>query len=336
MIKTLYGRLRTFLPQSTKGKVSRFLYLAGIKPTVSNQKSNLDKGVIVLSADFEMAWAFRYAKTQSINAVKLGIQERENVPVLVSLFEKYNIPVTWATVGHLFLDKCDCENTKAHPQMLRPAHFENRNWRFNQGDWYDNDPCTDYKSDPAWYAPDLIDLIIQSPVKHEVACHTFSHIDFSDKNCNEKLAVSEIDACVSLAKLKGVKLTSMVFPGGTYGNIKTLKKFGFTSYRHPMKYDICMPKMDKDGLLAIPSSTGLDKDPYGWSATFHINMIKKYIRKTIVSKQVCHFWFHPSMNKWYLEEVFPKILNEINKEQQLGNIEVLTMHQLTEKYIKNA
>ena len=261
MLKKIYGFIRVLLPKDLKGKVTQGFYLLNLKPSVEPGPSNLEKGIITFSADFEMAWAFRYSKTQNHNATQLGIEEWENVPVFVNLFERYKIPITWATVGHLFLEKCDCIDGKSHPEMVHPRHFENRNWLFDKGSWYDADPCTNYKQDPAWYAPDLIEQIVKSPVTHEIGCHTFSHIDFSDLNCNKELAHSEIEKCVSLAKEKGIQLSSMVFPGGTYGNIKTLREHGFTSYRHPMKYDICLPKFDKEGLLAIPSSTGLDIDP---------------------------------------------------------------------------
>ena len=65
-----YGIVRNRLPLSLKGKITRNLYKSGIKPTANNTiKSLLKKGVVVLSADFEMAWAYRYSKSKS-NAVK--------------------------------------------------------------------------------------------------------------------------------------------------------------------------------------------------------------------------------------------------------------------------
>ena len=41
-----------------------------------------------------------------------------------------------------------------------------------------DDPCTNVINDPAWYASDLVDKIIKADVNHEIACHTFSHLDF--------------------------------------------------------------------------------------------------------------------------------------------------------------
>ena len=333
MVKNVYKTIRNIIPIKYQGKLTYFLYLSGIKPRWNKQiKSPLQKGIIVFSADFEMAWAFRYSKKQKQNAVKLGLRERFNIPVLVNLFEKYNIPVTWATVGHLFLKSCNKKSSIPHPEMLRPDYFENKNWNYSVGDWYDSDPCTNYEKDPAWYAPDLIENIINSKVNHEIGCHTFSHIDFSDKNCNDKLAEAELIRCIQLASDKGINMKSIVFPGGTLGNLKTVSKYGFITYRKPMKYDVDIPVVDDHGLVMLPSSFGLDKDPYGWNEKTHLSILKKYIDVVNASKQVCHFWFHPSMNEWYLKNVFPSLLKLVNQEREKGNIDVKTMAEVAEMF----
>ncbi|MBN2821334.1 MAG: polysaccharide deacetylase family protein [Bacteroidales bacterium] len=286
----------------------------------------------MISADFEMAWAFRYSKKKKHKAVEMGLMERENVPVLLRIFEKYNIPVTWATVGHLFLNKCEIENGKAHSKMQRPVFFENKNWLFNTGDWYQHDPGSDYKKSPAWYAPDLIDQIQNSPVQHEIGCHTFSHIDMTYKNCTSELAEAEIQECVVVANKRNILLKSMVFPGGTLGNFETLKKFGFTSYRKPDNSYVGIPFKDSSGLLAIPSSLGLDKNNFTWSVKKYVKTFKCYLDAASKNKSVAHFWFHPSMDKWYLENVFPLLMKMVDEYRRQDLIVVKTMDELTEDY----
>jgi peptidoglycan/xylan/chitin deacetylase (PgdA/CDA1 family) len=331
MIKKIYGRLRKMLPKGFNGFITKSLYFLGIKPTVQQIKSPLNKGAVVFSADFEMAWAFRYSKKQAANAEKKGIEERNNVPVFVKLFEEYKIPITWATVGHLFLGECNKENGKVHPYMPRPDYFENKNWLFDKGDWYEHDPCTNFEKDPAWYAPDLIEMIKNSSVNHEFGCHTFSHIDMTYKNCTKEIAQAEIFECQKIARQNGFELKSMVFPGGTLGNYEVLKENGFTNYRKPLNYDVGLPVKDKHGLWAIPSSIGLDKTPYNWSSKTYIKQARSFLKKAAQKRMVVHFWFHPSMNKWYLENVFPEILKLTNSYREKGKIEVLTMQQVAER-----
>jgi peptidoglycan/xylan/chitin deacetylase (PgdA/CDA1 family) len=336
-MRWLYKMIRNILPPEWHGLLTALLYDLNIKPAVNRKiKSPFAKGIIVLSADFEMAWAFRYSKTKYDQAEIMGLKERKNVPRLLSLFEKYRIPVTWATVGHLFLDSCSKESGSIpHPEMPRPPFFENTNWSYTIGDWYHHDPCTNYKESPAWYAPDLIEQIIQSPVGHEVGCHTFSHIDCSDKNCNPDLFKAELKSCIELAREKGAQLKSMVFPGGTHGNYMVLKSLGFTSYRKATKWHIDIPVIDEYGLVRIPGSYTLDKSKHNWSSGRYIKTANSFVLKASKNKMIAHFWFHPSMDEWYIENVMPSVLEFIHKLENEGLIELLTMGQLAERVISN-
>lgn len=333
---SLYSKFRNLLSEKNKGRLTRLIYNLKIKPTVNKKGKSFNKGVVVFSADFEMAWAFRFSKKNRKKAVELGLKEREQVPLLVDLFDQYDIPVTWATVGHLFLESCERDpDNYPHPDMIRPNFFENKNWIFNEGDWYQHDPCTSVENDPAWYAPDLIEKIIHSSAKHEIACHTFSHCDFSYANCTKQHAANEIRKCMDLAGKYNVELKSIVFPGGTAGNFEVLKQNGFIAYRKPMKYNIDMPKIDKSGLVAIPSSHILEKDVFGWRAEFHHKILKSFLQKTVKSKKVCHFWFHPSLSRWYLDNVLPDFLKMVHDMQKRGEIDVLTMRELSKRILKH-
>jgi hypothetical protein len=331
--KIVYQRFRNFAPKKLKGAITRSLFALKIKPLVSPNPSPFQIGKVVFSADFEMAWAFRYSKKMKSIAIEQGMQERKNIPQLISLFDEYEIPVTWATVGHLFLEQCARVGGLAHSNLPRPDYFENRNWKFSNGDWYDDDPCTDYRSAPAWYAPDLIDSIQQSRINHEIGCHTFSHIDFSYEKCTPELAHMELEMCRKLAFARNIKLESMVFPGGTAGNYETLKKMDFITYRRPTEFDIDLPYIDNFGLVAIPSSVGLDRSEYNWKSDIYVSIINSYLKQAIVHNKICHFWFHPSMNAWYLTNVMPFILEKVVQHIKEGKLELLTMGNLAKKVL---
>lgn len=332
---SFYSKFRTNLSHKNKGHLSSFLINSGLKPSCNKGvKSQFSKGIIVFSADFEMAWAYRFSKTKKDQAIQFGLHERNQVPYILELFNSFNIPVTWATVGHLFLKKCvKGKNGLPHSDMPRPHFFENRNWRFSNGDWYKNDPCTKVESDPAWYASDLIEHIISSDTPHEIGCHTFSHIDFTYRNCSKELADAELNACIELANKRNVKLQSMVFPGGTAGNYESLVQKGFISYRKPMNYHLDLPQIDDFGLVAIPSSLGLDRDSYGWSKEFHLKMIRNFISKAARHRLVCHFWFHPSMDPWYLNNVMPEVIKIVADMRNSQQIDVLTMGELSQQIL---
>jgi len=332
----LYKTIRSLLSHRARGRLTKLLYITGLKPRVNrNARSPFKTGVVVLSADFEMAWAFRFSRTRHTEAVEAGLHERKNLPLLLELFDRHSIPVTWATVGHLFLGECSkAQGETAHAGMPRPAFFTNKNWSFTSGDWYEHDPCSDLLRDPAWYASDLVDQILKSRAGHEFGCHTFSHADFTYSHCSGEMADAELDASIAAALSKGISMHSMVFPGGTFGNYESLVRKGFTCYRQPMKYHIDMCHTDQHGLVVIPSSIGLGRDHYGWDSKFHLRIIEKFLAAAARHRLVCHFWFHPSVDQWYLENVMPSVLSLIEVYRDRGQVSVMTMGDLADEYIR--
>src|SRR5437870_9547626 len=142
-----------------------------------------------ISADFELAWAWREWGTA--RAEEVGLRERANVPVILELLDHLDIPITWATVGHLFLESCgEKKNGLHHSNMPRPLY--NGRWR---GDWYQHDPATNLATHAAWYAPDLIRSIQVATTPHEIGSPSFSQIAFSPAGSTEDLFASEIVEC---------------------------------------------------------------------------------------------------------------------------------------------
>lgn len=331
-LKRVYSGLRSLLPTPVKGIFSRALVGLHVKPTVNRaRKGHFNKGVVVFSADFELAWAYRWSKTVS-DPEEMARRERRQVPVLLKLFAGHDIPVTWATVGHLFLSSCrKNESGLTHPDMPRPPYFSNEHWKFDTGDWYRHDPGTDLEKDPCWYAPDLVKLIRESHKRNEIACHTFSHIDCTYRNCPPELAVAELDLCRRLAAASGIMLESMAFPGGTAGNYEALKGAGFLCYRRKTPCDIDVPQVDTHGLVAIPSGQQLEKDAYGWGTDFHIKRFARFLERAGRNGEMCHFWFHPSMDPGYLENVMPRLLPLVAEARAMGRLEILTMGELARR-----
>jgi len=331
-IKSIYSNVYPSLPKSIQGNLSKLIFKYGNKPTVKNNGSKKFpggcKGGVVISADFELAWAWRYTKTNKEpfkHALKKAKQEIVNIPVFVKSLEEYNIPITWATVGHLFLDSCKKED---HDWMRRIPHFDNH-WLFDKGDWYDYDPCSDYKKAPEWYAPDLIELILNSKAKHEIGSHSFSHLHFNDNICPDFVADDDIKACVDAAAKLDIKLESMVFPGGTNGNYQALAKHGFTNYRQNSEYDLFYPKIGKCNLVKLPSSFSIEDTGFNWSKEYYIHRYKKYVDKAIETGTVCHAWFHPSESLLVVNELFPEFLKYISGLREKGDLFIGTMSQFS-------
>jgi hypothetical protein len=247
--------------------------------------------------------------------------------------DEYNIPATWATVGHLFLERCERgENGLAHPEMVRLPHFETEYWKFTSGDWYQHDPCTDCKRDPAWYAPDLIRLIIDAKAKHEIGCHSFSHGGFGPY-CSHDVALGKIDACVEAMKPFGITPKTWVFPGNDVGNFAALAQRGFRNVRaFPEKLaEISLPFRRSDGMWAIFDSSPIDLQGDGWNLNERLLRLQKFVDKAIETKLAAHIWFHPSLLPDQMNGLLFPLLAYCNAQREKGLLDVFTMDQLVDE-----
>ncbi|MCE1166096.1 MAG: polysaccharide deacetylase family protein [Bacteroidetes bacterium] len=308
-------------------KISFGLHLDPMVEKINGHRRYIPEGkkaVLIIYADFELGWAWRYSKINGdpgrLAEIK-GLNERKNVPYILDACDNYSIPVTWATVGHLFLDKCIKGGVSAHPEIKRYGYFENLFWKYESGDWFDADPCTDVKTNPAWYCPDLIKQIRAVRTEHEIGCHTFSHIDCSDENCPPDVFDSEIKECIRLASAEGIELKSFVHPAHTIGNLDGLIKNGFNSYRTDYNNILGYPEKYNGKLWHFKSTWEfvLFKE---WSIRYHINRYIEILRRALMNETVCVFWFHPSMDIRFFEEVFPSVCEYINRNREI--IEVTT------------
>ena len=275
------------------------------------------KAVCLISADFEMAWASRYSKSVENplhKAIEDGYRTRRNVPKILDLCDQYNIPVTWATVGHLFLDSCEQINGVKHPDIPRLPYFENKFWKFDMGDWFDYDPCSDYETDPAWYASDIIRDILGRKTKHEIGCHTFSHVDCRDGIDDGRVFEVEIKKCLRIAQEWGLELKSFVHPGHTIGSLDTLAKHGFTSKRTDYGDSLSLPSRLASGLWELKNTAEISYRKE-WSSDFHIYMYKKIIDRAIKCNRVCVLWLHPSFPYLVADEIFPSIMQYLHHKR---------------------
>jgi len=307
-----------------KAQLSKIKFTTGLNPHIEKIKSQNSRSipdnyqaVCLISADFELAWASRYTKSVTDplqKAVHDGLQTRKNVPKILDICDQYHIPITWATVGHLFLERCQPVNGIKHPDLPRLSHFENQYWKFRGDDWFEYDPCTDYRTDPAWYAPDLIRDILARKAKHEIGCHTFSHVDCRDDLGADQVFESEIRKCIGIASDWGLELKSFVHPGHTIGNLKQLERFGFTSFRTNYRDTLALPVKHYGQLWEFKNTAELSWRQ-GWSVEYHTYRYKKIIDRAIRHKKLCVLWFHPSFDSRVAEAVLPALLTHLNHKR---------------------
>lgn len=306
-----------------KSNLSKVNFFLGRNPVVEKDKQKDNyipdgyKTVVLISSDFELAWAWRYSKS-SQNPYQLALEkakvERENIPKIVEICEKYEIPITWLTVGHLFLNSCSKVEKSKHPTIPRLQNFENRYWKFTGKDWFEHDPCTNVDESPEWYCPDLIKLIINSKVKHEIGSHTFSHIDCRDEVCPAEVFNAEMRECIKIADEWGLELKSFVHPGHTIGNLDNLAKHGFSNFRTDYRNVLGYPKKHKNGLWELEQTVEFNyrKD---WSVKYHIKRYLEILKRAEKTNTIAVFWFHPSFSPIMIDEIWPAVFSYLQKNK---------------------
>lgn len=176
-------------------------------------------GSVVISLDAELGWGYHDLRSDR-RQYHLGrmASVREMWFPLVDLFERWDVRATWALVGHLFLERCD----GVHPEI--PVDER----------WFGPDPGGDRTSSPEWFGRDLIDYVHASPVGHELASHTFSHVQFGTPGTSREVADAELRQSNELARDYGVEFDSLVFPRNNVGHLDVVADNGFTCYRGPI------------------------------------------------------------------------------------------------------
>ena len=285
---------------------------------------NSQKPSFSISIDLELAWGVwdRINSKYLNNAINL---EREIVDKLINIFNTYEIPVTWATVAAL---------------------IDQKNKMINIGD------------KKAWYAPDIIEKIIDTKINHLIASHSYAHPNF--KESTETEIIEDFEKAEYFFKSIGLSPNVLVFPRNQVAHLSILKKFNYKFYRsidkswykEISKFNLLIGKIaninDKifpfrsnsvksiihsNGLIEIPSSILLiSRNGFKFAVT-NLNMfykIKKGIEMAIKNRECFHIWFHPSnfyfkSNKQF--DLLKKILIFINEKRTEGLIDVKLLNQ---------
>ena len=328
--------LKRFAPSLLHGPIENSALRWGYRPRVDANPvpCPLKRGAIVVSADFELAWAWRYSSVGIQGALEKARWERQQVPLIKNLLEELQIPITWATVGHLFLESCERSGPGGltHNEMPRPSPYENAFWNLRSKDWMEHDPAGNVSTHPEWYAPDLVELLLRSRVKHDWGCHSFSHMDLSDKSCTPELFDFELSESRRAMARFGLSPVSFVYPGNLAGHTERLSELGFQIARHYPWADIEMGWLRAFETQSPVPAYGLFQsyllESEGWEISYLKRKLLRLIDIAVESRQLVSLWFHPSLSRFDFEELFKPVLAYCAKLRDSGSLDVFTMAQL--------
>lgn len=305
MMRKAYRFLKTGSPQvEDYSKYLKFL---------TESQFEYKKSFFNLTIDFELAWS-RARRGDGVIDKKESLERSRRtrllLPTLLSLSEKYKIPITFATVAHLALR--DCSGHKVPPDF-HP--------RWINDDWYAIDPHSRLALDKDYYGTDLLEEILRSSVRHEIASHSFSHVDIADSETTREVAVFEVKESFDLLKKINTNLTTFVFPNNKVAHTELLKEAGFTIYRSHSNDKI---RRDNLGLFQFP--LGLWLSP----KAFYPKDLIKLIDISAKRKQLINFWCHlfEFDSGKQLMDFFEPIFAYIELSRKNGIIEAFTMRDI--------
>ena len=311
-------------------------------------------GVFTLSLDFELIWGTLEDYGPDAFSAACERERAEIIDRLLELLAEFEMPATWCTLGHLFLDGCSPEDGTKHPEIVHSR-------RASGDDWFAIDPGTDERTDPIFYGQSLVEKVLACPVPQEIGCHSFSHVLFDE--CSSETAASELAECLRLADRVGVKLRSFAFPRNRVGHLELLREFGFNCYRgpEPSWYEggerrlihrlghlldvvsartpsVVEPVEALPGLWNVPGSM-MYFPMHG--ARRHIPVSRRVTRaakgldRAAESGGVFHLWFHPTNLADELDRMFAGLRSIFEHAQRLRHDGVLAfepMGALAETY----
>lgn len=271
----------------------------------------------VISLDFELMWGVRDNRSiQNYGKNILGV--RMSIPAMLSLFRKYKVKATWATVGLLLYGSKKELFNNIPPELPK---YDNLNLNPYP---YLNYIGDNEKDDPFHYGLSLAQKIVECDGM-ELASHTFSH--YYCLESGQSIAQFKEDLKASKNALKSLTSSdpiSLVFPRNQYNSkyLPACRDLGFKTFRgnelswlygasrkvtqlkrgarladayFPLSGDNSFEPQLENGMVNVAASRFLR--PYnhslGFMQSFHVSRIKASMKKAAVSGKSYHLWWHP-------------------------------------------
>lgn len=314
----------------------------------------VNNGGLIISLDFELGWGLHDLNRNGSYDPNL-YEVHSVVPRLLKLFSKYEIHVTWATVGML----CAASKSELRDYLpnLKPSY---KNKVFSSYEIIDEIT----EADQRYFGSKLVELVKKAP-NQELGTHTFSHFYCVEEGQNEKQFSADLKCA---KKIANHPLKSIVFPRNQINKtyLKLCENEGIRSYRGNPKHRLFKTEQFSDGwnykrICKIADSyinlTGhhtfsldsIEKNniwniqasaffrPYYSRLSFLENWKYKRIVKSLKyaakNKEFYHLWWHPHNFGRNLDENFStleKILKEFTEIRKKYDFQSYSMNEVVD------
>ena len=302
-------------------------------------------GTVVISLDAELGWGYRDRSpfpTARIESARSAWRR------LIDLFDRFEIPATWAVVGHLMCDQEGGFQTD-HPTLT---------------EWPPERDTEAFSRPELWFAGGLVGAVRNADADHEIGSHSFSHVEFDE--VSREIAYAELAAAAELAADQDLPFDSFVFPRNGIAHRDVLAEWGLHCYRgaspvadgpaltRPLrnvlsgtrlgKPLLVEPTIDVYGLVNVPASlfcfsfeglarrmcTPLIGDPVVRKARRGIDQATESDPE---DDAIFHLWLHPNdVRAEYAFERIEAILGYLDERRRETDLSVETMGQVARRH----
>jgi peptidoglycan/xylan/chitin deacetylase (PgdA/CDA1 family) len=176
----------------------------------------------------------------------------------------------------------------------------------------------------------IVNLILESSTRHEIAAHGYSHKVFTA--LSELEAEGELRMISAGMKKFGITPNSFVFPKNEVSHLQLLERYGYLSFRGRGNFL-------RDGMYVRKCGNLFDVHPSLFSEFYSSFFSKKIINLAVKYRAPLHIWFHP-WNLGYTPEVAAEritkgllpLIEHARKKKKQGVLKFETMCSIAEEY----
>jgi hypothetical protein len=300
-------------------------------------------GIVTFSMEIELGWGVH--DTGELNRLSSNGQiERQYLSKLLEITDRNQIPFSFDTVGHLFLEACDGNHNSPH-----------------QNNWFQADPGTDYRTDGLFYAPDVIANIKSTSVDHEICTHTFSHALFDE--IKRRSCAWELDQIQALHREHTGKSTTSLVPPRHQSpphdilidkGIEVIRPAmtnrsptNFHRFKELLMGPLPLSDLRNNDLVetyctsnpsltaaALPSGQGTSHPlfwyiPVSLRQQYHLKKLKRATEATVEEEEHLHLWCHLfDVSNQYQFEVVRDYLHWLKSFRESHDVTIVPMREL--------
>lgn len=283
---------------------------------------------VILSLDFEIGWGdVTNGHWRRREAAGVYRRLRTVLPCILKEMDRLEISATWAAVGAMFEKRGE-----RNFEHLSGDHLDIVTTALRESEWQSFD------------GRDLFELVISATQPHDIACHSYSHVPFSDEQFDKGTIVGDLARFDAVLNQYGRKTDRLVFPENREAYHEEISVAGYrvvrvaadNRFRNRWLYLATLafvpPPPARDEVLGsglVRHHGSMLFNDAGKSSRIPLLMrrVELGLSKAIRERNTFHIWAHPFnfAESDPLCHSFMKVLGLIASHRDAGRLDVVFM-----------